>query len=44
MTADLRELDWWRGDFPHVVCRMELTDQLRNKALAALRAKMGEGE
>jgi hypothetical protein len=27
----LRELDWWRGDFPHVVCRMELTDQLRER-------------
>jgi hypothetical protein len=24
-----KELDAWRGDFPHVVCRMELTDQLR---------------
>ena len=23
------ELNWWRGDYPHVVCRMELTDQLR---------------
>ncbi len=22
------ELDWWRGEYPHVVCRMELTDQL----------------
>lgn len=24
-----REVDWWRGEFPHVVARMELTDQLR---------------
>ena len=23
------ELDLWRGLYPHVVCRMELTDQLR---------------
>ncbi len=25
-----RECDWWRGLYPHVVARMELTDQLRN--------------
>ena len=24
-----RELEWWRGLYPHVVARMELTDQLR---------------
>ncbi len=26
-----RELQWWRGAYPHVVCRMELTDQLRGR-------------
>jgi hypothetical protein len=25
------ELDAFRGQFPHVVCRMELTDQLRGR-------------
>lgn len=24
-----RECDWWRGHYPHVVARMELSDQLR---------------
>ena len=25
-----QELDAWRGFYPHVICRMELTDQLSN--------------
>lgn len=24
-----RECDWWRGHYPHVVARMELSDQIR---------------
>ena len=27
------ELDMWRGFYPHVVCRMELTNQLRDAGL-----------